>query len=558
MPRIRLTHKLIFMISALAAVAAVSMAMIWERANNFQTAALDVINHRYPTQLTMAEAKSVISKLSGLSAALGTTDPNAMRHAQTEFSNQAKKFRALLDRVSEDGAGHPGELKKVGEKFDLVESYFVTRQAFDHPNLVKQAKERQHFHNLRARLEATQNRLIAVIGADTTKIIENAVASKGRGVSRAILGLAIGCGLILAFGTIWVSLRIVKPLSQLTGSMMRLSSGDIVLSISDQNRNDEIGDLARAVRKYKEQAMAVKWLEEQQETAKREAEQARVTMVRQVSNQFEADVMGVVEGVGKAAAQLFDSAKIMNELTIEADRQTSLVLSHSDDTRQVVGTISGEVDLLSRSVAELRNALSNAARLSSDSAKDGGAAADRARELVEAVRNIGKVAIFISDVSRQTNLLALNATIEAARSGEAGVGFAVVAQEVKRLAAQSADAADEIKSCIDQVQSATECVVQAIGVVVGSSTAIAEMSDRIAISVDQRDNAVRTVSNMVRTSEEHTAALEESLRHIEKGSNEAERTSQFILGAASELSDQARKLGSSSQLFLNEIRARAA
>jgi methyl-accepting chemotaxis protein len=283
-----------------------------------------------------------------------------------------------------------------------------------------------------------------------------------------------------------------------------------------------------------------------------------MTMVGQVSNQFEADVMRVVESVGKAATQLFDSAKIMNELTIEADRQTSLVLSHSDDTRHVVGTISGEVEFLSRSVGELRNALSNAAQLSSESAKDGTLAADRVRELVGAVRNIGKVAIFIADVSRQTNLLALNATIEAARSGAAGVGFAVVALEVKRLAAQSAEAADEIKSCIDEVQAATECVVQAINVAVGSSAAIAEMSDSLAISVDKRDNAVRTVANMVRTSEDHTSALEESLRHIEKGSNEAERTSQFILSAASELSDQARRLGESSRVFLTEIRSRAA
>lgn len=534
------------------------MMMIWKRANDFQNAALDVINNRYPTQLSMAEAKSDIARLAGLSAAIGAVDPKAMRKAQGEFTKQARRFRALQDVISADGAGHPDDLRRVGEKFDLVESYFVTRQAFDQPNPVEQAKERLKFHDLRADLEKSQNHLIAEIGADTSRIIENAIASKGRGVLRAILNLSLGCGLIFAFGTIWVSLRVVKPLGQLTGAMLRLSSDDISLSPSDLTRADEIGDLARAVRKFREQAMAVKWLEEQQETAKREAEQARLTMVGEVSNKFEADVMGVVEGVDKAASQLFDSAKIMNQLTIEADRQTSLVLSHSDDTRQVVGTISGEVEFLSRSVGELRNALSKAARLSSDSAKDGALAADRARELVQAVRSIGKVAIFIADVSRQTNLLALNAAIEAARSGAAGVGFAVVAQEVKRLAAQSAEAAEEIKSCINEVQSATECVVQAINVAVGSSAAIAEMSDSLAVSVDQRDKAVRTVANMVRSSEDHTSALEESLHEIEKGSNEAERTSQFILSAASELSDQARKLGESSRVFLTEIRATAA
>ena len=556
--RFRLTHKLILIIFALICVAFAGASLIYQRANDFEKATLDIIDNRYPTQLLMAEAKVIAGRISRETAPIGGVNAQALAEAQKDFLDQSKNFREILNRASGDGAGHPDDLQDVVQKFDRVESFMMSRVAFDEPDADEQSRQQKTFESLRSNLEDSLNRLIDEIGSDTANIIQEAVATKAHGVASATITMAIGSALIFLFVTIWMSFRVVKPLGILTGAMLDLSSQDIPLAMSDQTRTDELGDLARAVRKFREQAMAVKWLEEQQESAKKEAEHQRAVMIDQVSQQFQADVLRIIEAVSKAAKQLFESAKIMNELTVEADRQTSLVLAHSDDTRQVVGTISGEVELLSRSVGDLRSALANAARLSSSSARDGTHAAERAQHLVEAVRNIGKVAVFISEVSHQTNLLALNATIEAARSGAAGVGFAVVAQEVKRLAAQSAEAADEIKSCIDEVQAATEGVVDAIQVAVGSSTAIAEMSDTIALSADQRDNAVHAVAEMVRSSEEHTSALEQSLRHIEKGSSEAERTSQFILEAASELSDQAKRLSESSRVFLKEIRARAA
>jgi methyl-accepting chemotaxis protein len=558
MTRLRLTQKLVLMLLLLSLVAGVGTTLIYERAKQFQIAALDVINNRCPTQLVMVEAKATAAGMSEAALSLGAADPAILEQAQNNFRQQARTFTALMRKVSRNEADQPRDVQDVLEKFDLLNRFVLSRSPLAASDPLEQARQREVFASLSRPLEANLDKLIAETGANTQTIVDRAVAANAHGVLNAIVGMAIAYGLILIFVSVWASFRLVKPLGALTGAMLHLSSGEVALPSVDQTRGDELGDLARAVRRFREQALAVKWLEDQQETADRDAERRRVAMIEQVSEQFQADVLRVVEAVGGAAKQLFESTKTMNQLTVAADRQTLLVLAHSDDTRGLVGTISGEVEKLSRSVGELRAALANAARLSSDSARDGTRAAESARHLVDAVRNIGKVAVFISEVSHQTNLLALNATIEAARSGAAGVGFAVVAQEVKRLAAQSADAADEIKTCIDEIQSATQGVVDAIHVAVGSSTAIAEMSDSIAVSVDRRDTAVQAVADMVRTSSEHASALEASLRHIQRGSNEAERTSKFILNAASELSDRARHLSESARVFLAEIRSRAA
>src|SRR3546814_1907202 len=81
-------------------------------------------------------------------------------------------------------------------------------------------------------------------------------------------------------------------------------------------------------------------------------------------------------------------------------------------------------------------------------------AVENSRQLSDEVQSIESILGFIRDIAGQTNLLALNATIEAARAGDAGLGFAVVAQEVKSLASQTARATDDIAGKISAIQSA--------------------------------------------------------------------------------------------------------
>ena len=107
---------------------------------------------------------------------------------------------------------------------------------------------------------------------------------------------------------------------------------------------------------------------------------------------------------------------------------------------------------------------------------------------------IGKVTGLINAIASQTNLLALNATIEAARAGDAGRGFAIVAQEVKALAGQTAAATEEIGRRIEAMQSATGRSVEAIAAISGTIRELDLFSARIAAAVEQQAVAAHEIA----------------------------------------------------------------
>lgn len=239
--------------------------------------------------------------------------------------------------------------------------------------------------------------------------------------------------------------------------------------------------------------------------------------------QMTKSISALIGNVGETAAILFTTSNQINAITVQTQDTSSNVKTATDEislgTAQQASSmqdISIQVDALGRQLEETKNYTANVKNMTSETQSLSSTGLNMLQDLGETSAHSNKIAIssyaffkdmtesinkinFISnaiiEITNQTSLLSLNASIEAARAGESGNGFAVVAEEIRKLSEASKKSTDEIKNIVDEINAKS---MQASTALEESQTLLLEQSDAIASTEDVFKNIITSVNNLVK------------------------------------------------------------
>ncbi len=349
------------------------------------------------------------------------------------------------------------------------------------------------------------------------------------------LGLLVmlASGLLIGLLSLWlVSRNLIEPIRNLIDYVTRLSRGQLAERVVSERR-DELGNLAAAANTLRD------FLADTFTRLQRSAGD-----LDSASGELNAIATTMAGGTSEQFNRTDQVATAMNEMSATAQevaRHAADAARAADDADQSAQQGEKVMQTTIHSITQMRGEIANTAtvirRLEADSGR------------------IGKVLEVIRGIAEQTNLLALNAAIEAARAGEAGRGFAVVADEVRNLAQRTAESIIEINQIIQNVQTGAVDAAQAIesgqarsDESVEQVTQAGAMLERITLAVE----AIRDMNRQIATAaEEQTSVAEDISRNLTE-----------ITAIASTNLDNVQRTESASQNLhglsgqLNEVTAR--
>ncbi|UFS71918.1 methyl-accepting chemotaxis protein [Geomonas sp. RF6] len=305
-----------------------------------------------------------------------------------------------------------------------------------------------------------------------------------------LIGMAAFLAATLSFLSLLLVRRSLRPLRQMVEVNRRLADGDLSVEI-EMRGSDEIGQLAESSRKVLHNLNAL--IASIKETASQVASSSSIlnSVCQQISSNSELVVQQIVTVATASEEMSATSLGIARSCTMAAD---------SSDEGSKVATAG---------VAVVRETVAGMQRISEKVIESGRSV----RELGCRSDQIGEIICTIEDIADQTNLLALNAAIEAARAGEQGRGFAVVADEVRALAARTARATREIGSMIkgiqDETRSAVSAMEESVSEVEKGSTEAARSGDALAKIQDQINAVSQQINQIAIAAEEQTATTSE-------------------------------------------------
>lgn len=351
----------------------------------------------------------------------------------------------------------------------------------------------------------------------------------------------------------YVTKHVIEPFEDLTDGMNKIGDGIFDLEVKNTDRDDEIGQMSRALEKAKKASFLLKDLREQAQSR----QNVHAAQLAELAARFERQVSDIANGVAAASSQLESTATSMAQSAEVSAQQSGTVAEAMDSAAAGVTAAAAATDEFALSINEISRQASGSAELARKAAECTRQADTTMGALNESAAEVGQIVELISSIAQRTNLLALNASIEAARGGEAGRGFAVVAAEVKELATQTAKATERVAVQIQKIQEDTGSSVTSLKAIARQINDLEVTSVAIAAAVDQQSAAGQDLARSIDLAARSTERISNSIGQVRIGSLATGAAAAQVLTSSSELKHQSVALRGQVDDFLNHVRQAA-
>lgn len=492
----------------------------------------DLLNRRSAVMINLQKMQTDVplqnAAIRGYLLAKEKPNLDNLRSANQEIKDLVQKTESMLTTTEQRDL-----LKKLGEMNQqfLTQSEKAASLMETNPNEAITVVNKdlaalgRDMRNLLASMIDRQQELM-VQGSKSNNELVQSVMTTVLTLSIAAFAFAIVIGLL-------ISRMISKPLARIAETAEQIAAGDLSVDDVRVKNRDEIGDLAKSFNQMKENLRAL------------------IRQVASSAEQVAASSEELTASSGQTSQATQQIALTIQEVAAGSERQVHSV----EETVNAINDMSTGVQQIAGNAQMVSVSASKASELSVEGAEGIQSAIRQMNSINETVTHlagvvrglgdrsgeIGQIVEVITNIAEQTNLLALNAAIEAARAGEHGKGFAVVADEVRKLAEQSANSAQQIAALIAGIQEETKKAVFAI------DQGTREVTDGIRVvhsagaSFEQIQNSVAEVADQIQevsaASQQMSAGTQQIVQSVKQIADIAETTAagtQNVSAAAEE------------------------
>ncbi|MFB5192599.1 methyl-accepting chemotaxis protein [Alicyclobacillus fastidiosus] len=480
----------------------------------------------------------------------------AMNSSQSDLLSSLKSLSKIADLNSRE-RGHVNTAMVAANAYlalvQKVEQQDAQNHATANHTIFDTSAETTVFTNLQNAL----NQLTADAKVRVTSDSNEAISYGRQGT---LIGMIIGVIAILigVAGALYTR-RALKPLHNVVARLKKVASGDFTDEDMIVSSNDEIADLAKATNLLKNDLSALianVELHAQQVAASSEQLTASAEQTTEATQNIAQTIQQIAAGSEEQSQSIQASALLVQELSAkmqeiavsaeQSSTSTSLATTMADEGQKSVSMAIDQMQSIDSTVKSLTAVV---------------------KELGDQSTEIGQIVHVIQGIAAQTNLLSLNAAIESARAGEHGKGFAIVANEVRKLAEQSNTSAQRIMALISTIQNRTNDAVLAaeatnreVSTGIESVNSAGDAFRNITDSVNDVANVIREVSNSIQEISTATkmfaVSIEESsavAATVSNGTQDISATSEEQLASMQEITASSSSLSHLSEELLANV-----